>query len=99
VTSPSEDNVRSDGEFAAEVRRIVAETQQLPVDAVGAELDLEADLGVDSLALIEIAVALEQSLGVRALEVDEVDQRALVTVGDLIGFVAREADRGAAETT
>ena len=71
----------------AEVRRIVAEAQEVPVGEVRDDQDLEADLGVDSLALIEIAVALEQSLGIRALDVDEVDQLAIVTVGDLIGFV------------
>lgn len=73
--------------MAAEVRRIVAEAQEVPVDEVRDDQDLEADLGVDSLALIEIAVALEQSLGIRALDVDEVEQLAIVTVGDLIGFV------------
>jgi acyl carrier protein len=92
VARPSEDNVRVDGAVAAEVRRIVAETQELPIDAVRGEMDLEADLGVDSLAMIEIAVVLEQSLGIRALEVDEVDQLAIATVDDLIGFVA-EASR------
>jgi acyl carrier protein len=72
---------------AAEVRRIVAEAREVPVGEVRDDQDLEADLGVDSLALIEIAVALEQSLGIRALEVEEVEQLAIVTVGDLIGFV------------
>jgi acyl carrier protein len=76
--------------LAADVCRIVAETQDLPVAAIGPDLRLEADLGVDSLAMIAITVGLEEDLGFTAPEIDEERVLAIVTVGDLIDFVAAE---------
>jgi acyl carrier protein len=75
------------------VRRIVAETQRVPADAVCPDAALEADLGVDSLAMIEITVAVEEELGIRSPDVDELGALAIVTVRDLADFVAAELDR------
>ena len=74
--------------IAAEVRDVVAETLEVPAEAVGADLELEADLGVDSLGMIQIGVALEEALGFRAPDVADADSHPLPqTVGELIALV------------
>ena len=74
--------------IAAEVREVVAETLEVPADAVSAGQELEADLGVDSLGMIQIGVALEEALGFRAPEVADADSHPLPrTVGELIALV------------
>jgi acyl carrier protein len=95
MTHPSEDNPDIEGTVAAEVCRIVAETQELDVAAVQPELELEADLGVDSLAMIAITVAVEESFDIRAPDVDQIEASAIVTVRDLIELVDAELARQA----
>jgi acyl carrier protein len=74
--------------IAAEVRDVVAETLEVRVDAVRADLELEADLGVDSLAMIQIGVALDEALGFRAPDVADADSHPLPqTVGELVALV------------
>ena len=65
------------------------------MDVVRPELELEADLGVDSLAMIAITVAVEESFGIRAPDVDQIDAPGIVTVRDLIELVAAETARQA----
>jgi acyl carrier protein len=77
--------------IASEVREIVAEALELPADGVRAEQELDRDLGVDSLGMIQIRVALEHELGVRAPDdVDVAQARSIRTVRDLIELVERE---------
>ena len=80
--------------IAGEVRGIVAEALELPADAVRGEQELGADLGVDSLGMIQIRVAIEESLGVRAPDdIDVEESRSIRTVRDLIELVEREVGR------
>ena len=74
--------------IAAEVRDVVAQTLEVPAGAVRADQELEADLGVDSLGMIQIGVALEEALGFRAPDVADADAHPLPqTVGELIALV------------
>jgi acyl carrier protein len=90
LSSASEHDREVERTIAPQVCRIVAETQNVPVTDVRPELALEDDLGVDSLAMIRIAVATEEAFGCRASEVDQLGEGAIVTVQDLIDFVAAE---------
>jgi acyl carrier protein len=82
TTPPSADAI------AAEVRDVVAETLELPAGDVGSDQELEADLGVDSLGMIQIGVALEEALGFRAPDVADAQSHPLPqTVGELIALV------------
>ncbi len=77
-----------DDAIAAEVRDVVADTLEVPAAGVNADQDLEADLGVDSLGMIQIGVALEEALGFRAPDVANADSHPLPkTVGELIELV------------
>jgi acyl carrier protein len=69
----------------AEVVAAIAECLEIPADDVRADQALEADLGVDSLGIIQIGVALEHALGFRAPNVE--DALRVETVGDLVALV------------
>jgi acyl carrier protein len=71
--------------IAAEVFAVVADCLEIPAGDVRAEQALEADLGIDSLGIIQIGVALEHSLGFRAPNVE--DALEVETVGDLVTLV------------
>jgi acyl carrier protein len=80
--------------IAAQVREVVAQTLELPVGAVRPEHELDADLGVDSLGMIQIGVALEEALGFRAPDVANADAHPLPrTVQELVGLVQAQLCR------
>ena len=80
--------------IAAEVRAAVAEALELPAGDIRPDLELDDDLGVDSLGMIQIRVALEHSLGVRAPDdVEVAEQSSIRTVRDLITLVEVEMGR------
>ena len=54
---------------------------QLPTDQ-----PLRVELKVDSLALVELGIAIEQELGVR---IPDDDARALLTIDDYVDYVDR----------
>lgn len=82
------ETAQGDDAIAAEVRDVVAQTLELPAGAVDAAHELEADLGVDSLAMIQIGVALEEALGFRAPDVADAESHPLPqTVGELVALV------------
>ena len=68
------------------VRRLVADRLGVDADALGADVTLREDLAVDSLDLIELAVALETEFGIT------VPNRMLArvrTFGDVVGATDR----------
>ena len=65
---------------------IVTEISDLPAEDVQPGKALRADLGVDSLSLVEIVVATEEQFGVR---IPDEDAKQLVTVGDYVEYVER----------
>lgn len=68
--------------------------QQKPdADLIHPQMNLELDLGLDSLARAECAVSIEQS----GIEVTPEETATTLTVGDLIGLVAAKRREG--ETT
>jgi acyl carrier protein len=69
----------------AEVFAAIAECLEIPAADVRADQALEADLGVDSLGIIQIGVALEHALGFRAPTVE--DALEVESVGDLVALV------------
>lgn len=81
-------------EIEAEVRSAVAEALRLAPADVRPDQQLDADLGVDSLGMIQIRVALEESLGVRAPDdLDDPGSRGIRTVGELIALVEAQLAR------
>jgi acyl carrier protein len=70
---------------ATEVLAAVADSLNLTAADISPGQALEADLGIDSLGMIQIGVALEHSLGFRAPDIE--DALAVETVADLVELV------------
>jgi acyl carrier protein len=73
-------------DIQADVVVIVAEVADLPPAEVLPDRALRADLEVDSLAMVEIVVAVEEKFGVR---IPDQEARQLVTVGDFVSYLER----------
>ena len=69
------------------VIRTIAEAMNIPPERLKAETSFVDDLDADSVAMVDVLMALEDAFGVRL--VDEYDQK-IKTVGDAVDFVARQ---------
>ncbi len=67
------------------VRDIIVETLGCDAEAVTPAASLSDDLGADSLASVELVMALEEAAG---LSIAEEDAAALKTVGDIVAYLA-----------
>ena len=67
------------------VRDIIVETLGCDAEAVTPAASLSDDLGADSLASVELVMALEAAAG---LSIAEEDAAALKTVGDIMAYLA-----------
>lgn len=83
---------QQDGILAG-VADLLAKVGKADRAGVAREVDLETDLGIDSLTMIDLVVAAEDRFEVRIL--DE-DVERLRTVGDVVDYVleARAGDLG-----
>ncbi len=63
---------------------IVQDVTGVPSDEVRPGSGFEEDLGADSLAMIEVVVAVDVRFGVK---VDDGDVKELVTVDDMVRYV------------
>ena len=63
------------------VRDIIVETLGCDAELVTLEASLADDLGADSLASVELVMALEEAAGI---SIDDADVAGLKTVGDIM---------------
>lgn len=68
-----------------QVRDVIVETLACEADQVTMEARLAEDLGADSLASVELVMALEEAAG---LSIAEEDAAKLKTVGDIMAYLA-----------
>lgn len=66
------------------VRDIIVETLGCEAEQVTLEASLADDLGADSLAAVELVMALEEASGVT---IDDADVEKLKTVGDIVKYL------------
>ena len=67
-----------------EVRDIIVETLGCEAGQVTMEASLSDDLGADSLAAVELVMALEEASGIT---IDDADVETLKTVGDIVKYL------------
>lgn len=67
------------------VRDIIVETLGCDAEAVTPTTSLADDLGADSLAAVELVMALEEAVGISIAEEDAAN---LKTVGDIMTYLA-----------
>ncbi|MBN1206249.1 MAG: acyl carrier protein [Myxococcaceae bacterium] len=77
-------------EIGREVRNIIADALKRPVEQVPLTASLESGLGIDSLAMIEINIALEERFRFAMPDMASPAEANLKTVEDLSRFVAQQ---------
>lgn len=71
------------------VRDVIVETLACESDQVTMEASLADDLGADSLASVELVMALEEATGVA---IDDAELPNLKTVGDIVKYLEAHKD-------
>jgi acyl carrier protein len=82
----------TDQEILAGLGEIIEEIAGVPADEVTPSKSFTDDLDIDSLSMVEIAVAAQDKFGV---EIPDDQLKDLVTVQDVINFVAKNAGSSA----
>ncbi len=67
-----------------QITNLLAESFDLSPDVITPDARLEADLGINSLELAELALRCDDEFGV---EIDDDDIHHLITVGDIASFI------------
>lgn len=95
-TPEERDRPSEDATTAATMTRLIAEVTGVDRESVGTDFDLRADGATDSLAMVEIAVRVEQECGVR---IGTAAARDIRTAGELIRFVESRLDGAAGDAS
>ena len=82
----------TDQEILAGLGEIVEEIAGVPADEVTPSKSFVDDLDIDSLSMVEIAVAAQDKFGV---EIPDDQLKDLNTVQDVVNFVAKNAGSSA----
>merc|ERR1719245_714612 len=69
---------------------IISDKTGYESDMVSAEMDLESDLGIDSIKRVEILGAAQEALGIKVQDLDALGRTK--TVGQVIAFLRRETE-------
>lgn len=67
-----------------QIQSILAESFGLSVDEITPDARLEADLGINSLELAELALRCDEEFGV---DIEDEDIHRLITVGDVARYI------------
>ena len=78
----------TDQEILAGLADIIDEIAGVPADEVTPEKNFVDDLDIDSLSMVEIAVAAQDKFGV---EIPDDQLKDLTTVQDVVNFVSKNA--------
>ena len=72
------------------LKALIAEQLGVDADTITLEAAFVEDLGVDSLDLVELSMALEDEFGIE--EMSEEDMANIKTVGDLVVYLCKHLD-------
>ena len=78
----------TDQEILAGLAEIIDEIAGMPSDEVTPEKNFVEDLDIDSLSMVEIAVAAQDKFGV---EIPDEQLKDLKTVQDVVNFVSKNS--------
>ena len=79
-------------EILAGLGGIIEEIAGVPVDEVTPDKSFVDDLDIDSLSMVEIAIAAQDKFGVK---IPDDQLKELTTVQDVVNYVARNAEGSA----
>ncbi|MBQ9852238.1 MAG: acyl carrier protein [Ruminiclostridium sp.] len=72
------------------LKALIAEQLSVNPDDITLEAAFVEDLGVDSLDLVELSMALEEEFGIE--EMSEEDMANIKTVGDLVEYLGKNLE-------
>ena len=73
-----------------QVRQLLAHQFEVDENTITMDTNFEEDLGVDSLDIVELSMALEEEFGIG--EMSEEDLAGIKTVGDLVRYLQGKLD-------
>lgn len=76
-------------EIFAKVKDVIADQLSVEEDDVTPEASFFDDLGADSLDIVELVMALEDSFGI---SIPDEDAESIKTVGDAVDYIAANMD-------
>ncbi len=82
----------SQEEIYAQVKKIIVDVLTVEEDKVMPEARFREDLGADSLDLVELIMAFEDTFGGR---ISDEDVRTLATVGNAVEYLQKRMEAGA----
>ena len=83
-------------DVAEQVTAVICEQLAVEPEAVTPNASFVDDLGADSLAMVELVLALEDRLGI---SVPEEDTEKIRTVSDAIAYIERQLTQSAREAS
>ncbi len=89
VAEPATAAAPSDADIEARVLEIVAEQTGYPTDLLDMDLDLEADLGIDTVKQAEVFASIREAYGIE--RDDTIKLRDYPTLNHVVGFVRDRA--------
>lgn len=72
------------------LKELISEQMGIEADTITMESNFEEDLGVDSLDIVELSMALEEEFDIG--EMGEEDLANIKTVGDLVNYLQKQLD-------
>ena len=72
------------------LKELISEQMGIEAGSIAMESNFEEDLGVDSLDIVELSMALEQEFDIG--EMTEEDLATIKTVGDLVSYLQKQLD-------
>lgn len=72
------------------LKELIAEQMGIEAGGISMDSNFEEDLGVDSLDIVELSMALEQEFDIG--EMSEEDLATIKTVGDLVRYLQKQLD-------
>lgn len=76
-------------EIFAKVKEVIVDQLSVEEDDVAADASFFDDLGADSLDIVELVMALEDSFGI---SIPDEDAESIKTVGDAVDYIAANMD-------
>jgi acyl carrier protein len=80
-------------EIVTRMKEVIREQLDVQPDVIAESASFVDDLGADSLALVELVLAMEEEFGI---SIPDADTERLRTVGDAIAYVQTHLDSSAA---
>ncbi len=78
-------------EIYAQVKGIIVDILAIEGESITPDAKFREDLGADSLDLVELIMAFEDTFGGR---ISDEDARTIVTVGDAVNYLAENMSSG-----